>query len=217
MNSQTEIASGKALKLLAIIAAFMVAAGFAWSDRSIAIQRVAASLGSDKSVEAADNRKKARAAFNDAVKVFLSPRCSNCHPAGDSPLQGDTSKLHDPEVTRGTEGRGTEELQCTMCHQDKNFEGENVPPGVPDWHMPPAAQKMTFQGLTAGQMCRNLKDPLKNGGRRSVKEAVEHLATDPKVLWAWSPGNGRTTPPMSHADFLKKMNEWVSHGAACPD
>ena len=215
--SRTEAVSHKTLKLSITIAAFMLLVGFAWFDRSNALQNVEASTLSDKTSAKADKSKKARAAFNDAAKVFLSPRCSNCHPAGDSPRQGDASKLHDPEVMRGTEGRGTEELQCNLCHLDKNTEGEHMPPGVPDWHMPSAAQKMIFQGLTAGQICRNLKDPLKNGGRKSAKEAVEHLATDPKVLWAWSPGNGRTTPPMNHADFLKKMNEWVANGAACPD
>lgn len=216
MDSRTEAVSHRSLKLSIIFSVLMLLAGFAWFDRTSGSQYVEASTISNKTAAKADKSKKARAAFNDAVKVFLSPRCSNCHPAGDGPLQGDMSKLHDPEITRGIEGRGTEDLQCNMCHLEKNTEGDPAPPGVPDWHMPSAAQKMVFQGLTAGQICQNLKDPLKNGGRKSAKDAVEHLATDPKVLWAWSPGNGRTTPPMSHADFIKKMNEWVANGAACP-
>lgn len=216
-GSTIETVSQRSLKLSIIIAALMVLAGFAWIERSGGHQNVEASTLPDKTSAKADKKKKARAAFNAAAKVLLSPRCVNCHPAGDSPLQGDSSKLHDPEMARGVEGRGTEDLQCNMCHLEKNTDGDPAPSGVPDWHMPSAAQKMIFQGLTAGQICRNLKDPLKNGGRKSAKESVEHLTTDPKVLWAWLPGNGRTIPSMSHADFIKKMNEWVANGAACPD
>jgi len=194
-------------KLFVVLTAFGLAVGSTLHQR---LQNVEASPF------AADKSKKARAAFSDAAKVFLSARCVNCHPAGDSPLQGDASKLHDPEVVRGSDGRGTD-VQCNMCHLEKNTEGDHMPPGVPDWHMPSASQKMIFQGMTVGQICRNLKDPLKNGGKRTAKDAVDHLASDPKVLWAWSPGSGRAVPPMSHEDFLKKMNEWVAYGAACPD
>ena len=71
--------------------------------------------------------------------------------------------------------------------------------------------------MTAGDLCRQLKDPERNGGRKTAEEAIEHMKGDPLVLWAWSPGNDRTTPPMSHADFMKKMTEWVENGAACPE
>lgn len=215
--SKIETVNQKFFKVAIIIAAFVLFAGFAWYKLSNRLYKVEASTLSDKTRAKADKKKKARAAFNAAAKVILSPRCVNCHPAGDSPLQGDTSKLHDPEVMRGTEGRGAEDLQCAMCHLEKNTDVDPAPPGVTDWHMPSAEQKMIFQGLTAGELCRNLKDPQKNGGRKSAKEVVEHLATDPKVLWAWSPGNNRTIPAMSHAAFIKKMNEWVANGAACPD
>jgi len=30
----------------------------------------------------------ARAAFLEAYKVFMHPRCVNCHPAGEAPLRG---------------------------------------------------------------------------------------------------------------------------------
>lgn len=158
-----------------------------------------------------------RAAFDEAVKVFFSARCSNCHPGGDAPTQSDKMTVHTMEVKRGPDGRGVGELKCTTCHQDINLDGDNMPPGVPDWHMPGENQKMPFQGVTAGQLCRNLKDPKQNGGLQTPKDAVKHLETDPKILWAWQPGNGRTVPPMGHAEFLKKMNEWVAGGAACPD
>lgn len=207
-----------ARNVLKLSAAIIVAAagGYLVFGGHNKVERVDAATVRTENAVIVDNPKKARAAFNEAVKVFFSARCINCHPDGDNPLQGNESKVHEPEVLRGIEGRGTEDIQCAMCHLETNTDGENMPPGVPDWHMPPTAHKMIFQGLTAAQLCSNLKDPQKNGGKKSAKEAVEHLGTDPKVLWAWNPGTNRTIPPMSHEDFLKKMNDWVVNGAACP-
>ena len=212
-----EVKRPTALKLLLIAVVCVVVSGFMYSHRDSPVGRVEASTVNEETINAAPDPAKARAAFKEAVKVFFSARCINCHPGGDTPLQGDTNTPHAMEVKRGPDGRGVGELKCTTCHQDINLEGDNMPPGVPDWHMPGAEHKMVFQGVTAAQLCRNLKDPAQNGGRKSAKEAVEHILTDPKVIWSWTPGNGRTTPPLSHADFVKKLNEWVAEGAACPE
>lgn len=197
------------------IAVFVAAAVMAFISRDTEVMQVEASTiaESPNAAEAA----AAKAAFSEAVKVFFSARCANCHPAGDAPTQGDSMTPHAMEVKRGPDGRGVDELKCSTCHQEINLDGDGLPPGAPDWHMPGAAHKMAFQGVTAGQLCRNLKDPMQNGGKKTAKDAVLHLSTDPKVLWAWNPGNGRTTPPLSQADFMKKMNEWVANGAACPE
>jgi cytochrome c5 len=165
----------------------------------------------------ADDAAKARAAFNDASKVFFSPRCVNCHPAGDTPLIGDSSKQHEQGVKRGPEGKGVPGLECNTCHQEENLDGESLPPGAPNWQMPPAATKMSFQNVTAKQLCTQLKDPAQNGGKKTPKDAIHHIETDGRVHWAWAPGGGRTTPPMGFDEFVKKMNEWVASGAACPE
>ncbi len=91
-----------------------------------------------------------------------------------------------------------------------------MPPGVRNWHMPPAQMKMVFEGKSAGELCRQLKDPKQNGGH-SGEDAIEHLESDPLVHWGWSPGDGRSTPALSHADFVRQMQEWVRNGAACPE
>lgn len=204
------------LRLFLMTAAVAVAFGAVFSGRVERLERVEAS-SNEAAVDSKPDATKARTAFKEAAKVFFSARCVNCHPAGDAPMQGDKMMTHALDVKRGTDGRGTEELKCATCHQDVNLEGDGLPPGAPNWHMPPENQKMAFQGVTAKQLCLNLKDPSKNGGRKSAKDAVHHIASDPLVLWAWSPGNGRTTPPISHAEFVKKMNEWVDNGAACPE
>ena len=52
-------------------------------------------------------------AFLEVHKVFTSPRCQNCHPAGDAPLQGDDSHLHLQNVKRGKDGHGVAAIWIT--------------------------------------------------------------------------------------------------------
>lgn len=39
-------------------------------------------------------------AFTEVYKVLMSPRCMNCHPSGDAPLQGDDSHMHTMNIQR---------------------------------------------------------------------------------------------------------------------
>lgn len=205
------------LKLAVIGIACFAFVGFAWTGARLGGAAVdntyVGTLGETP------NEEVSVAAFNEAAKVFFSARCANCHPAGDVPTQGDEMSPHTMGVTRGKDGKGVYGQTCTTCHQNENLAGEHMPPGTSkDWHMPPAAHKMPFQGLTAGQLCRNFKDPKMNGGFKTASEAMEHVQKrDPLVTWAWDPGNGRTVPPMSFEAFSSKVEEWVKNGAACPE
>ncbi|HUK91556.1 MAG TPA: hypothetical protein VLZ81_14230 [Blastocatellia bacterium] len=157
----------------------------------------------------------ARAAFLAAYPVFMHARCVHCHPVGDAPLQGEDNHPHEAGVMRGSDGHGEEGLKCDLCHQEANAKGPDSPPGVPNWRMPAAEMRMVFQGKSPGDLCRQLKDPTRNGGK-TIEGAIEHLAADPLVLWGWDPGEGRSVPSLSHAEFVKKMQEWVAKGGACP-
>lgn len=165
---------------------------------------------------AARNDAAAKAAFLAAYPVFMHPRCMNCHPVADSPLQGDDSRPHAQNVQRASDGKGKYALKCTNCHQPQNTPGENMPPGVPNWHMLPEDMKMVFEGRSPGELCLQLKDPAQNGGK-SIADLLHHVGEDPLVLWGWSPGDGRTTPPLSHGEFVRRVQEWAQNGAACPD
>ena len=70
--------------------------------------------------------EESRAAFLDVYKVLMHPRCMNCHPAGDAPLQGEDSHPHAQNVKRGADGKGLYALKCANCHQDANLPGENI-------------------------------------------------------------------------------------------
>ncbi|MGC1543034.1 MAG: hypothetical protein WA772_01780, partial [Candidatus Acidiferrales bacterium] len=61
---------------------------------------------------AATNDAAAQAAFLRSWTVFNSPRCRNCHPAGDAPLQGDDSHVHIQDVKRGPDGHGVYSMKC---------------------------------------------------------------------------------------------------------
>ncbi|HKP69916.1 MAG TPA: hypothetical protein VJV05_11580 [Pyrinomonadaceae bacterium] len=207
------------LKMLLVLCVCLVLVGFASSNRNAQPDRVEGSTVSEETIANSPDPAKARAAFNDAAKVFFSARCANCHPASDTPTQGDEMTPHSMGVTRGKEGKGVYGQRCTTCHQNENLAGEHMPPGTSkDWHMPPADQKMVFQGLTPGQLCRNFKDPSKNGGHKTLAAAMEHVKSrDPLVVWAWDPGNGRTVPPLTLEVFMAKVQEWVDNGGACPE
>jgi hypothetical protein len=209
----------RSLKLLLLSIAFLAVAGFAWSNRGLRDEKVTDTVEPTAgSIELSD-AAKSKAAFLEAYTVFMSPRCANCHPAGDTPTQNDAMTLHTQAVTRGKIGMGVYGQKCTTCHQSENLEGAHLPPGTSKpWHMPPADMKMVFQGRSAAQLCRAFKDPKQSDGDRSGRKAIEHVQKrDPLVMWAWEPGNGRSVPPMTFEAFSAKLEEWVANGAVCPD
>jgi len=162
--------------------------------------------------EIAEPTRRSAALFAEAGKVLQHQRCVNCHPATDRPLQGDARQPHEPRVRRGADGHGVVGMRCTTCHTAANFDPAGIP-GNAHWHLAPAS--MAWEGLSLRQVCEQLKDKTRNGGR-SLDKIVEHMRTDPLVGWAWSPGVGREPAPGRQADFAALVEAWVRTGAACP-
>jgi len=154
-------------------------------------------------------------AFLKVYSVLMSPRCMNCHPDGDVPLQGEDSRLHLQGVKRGPDGTGLYALKCSNCHQEKNLPGLHMPPGNPKWHLPPANMKMVFQGRSPHELALQLLDKKRNGGK-SIKALIDHVTSDTLVLAGWAPAEGLSTPPLSHPEFVKAFNEWIDRGAVSP-
>ena len=161
-----------------------------------------------------DTAARSIALFKEAGKVLTHPRCVNCHPAGDRPLQGEAGaeRLHQPPVARGRDGHGTATMRCAMCHQDINYDPAGVP-GHPHWHLAP--REMAWQNKTLGEICLQIKDPARNGGR-SLDELLTHMGTDSLVGWAWAPGFGREPAPGTQKEFGTLIEAWVKTGAVCP-
>ena len=129
-----------------------------------------------------DPAERSRAMFAEAAKVLTHPRCMNCHPATDRVLQGNDKHPHQPVATRQT--------PCVTCHTDRNFTLEEHAsyrsiPGHPRWMAAPI--EMAWEGKSVGEICRQIKDPDRNGGR-NLSLLHEHLAHDDLVAWGWQRG-----------------------------
>ena len=149
--------------------------------------------------------------FDAIASVLTSPRCLNCH-QDQSPRQGDARTVHQPLVVRGKNDHGAPTLPCQTCHQTTNAALGFVP-GAPDWRLAPLS--MLWEGQTKEQICEQMKDPARNGGRHAGEEIIEHMKTDPLVLYAWTPGTGRSLPPLSHEEFVAALETWVKAGMPC--
>lgn len=189
----------------AVLLTFVLSQAPAWAGEPSAVEPVPR--------EAAPDPARARAAFLEVARVLQSPRCQNCHPAGERPLRGDRGEPHAQGVQRRLLELGA---SCATCHQDHNAPGVGAPPGAPHWGLPPAATPMIFEGRTPAALCAQLKDPAATGGR-SLDALVHHVSHDALVLWGWAPGGERTPPPLTHAAFVAAIRAWVAHGAACPE
>jgi hypothetical protein len=165
----------------------------------------------------ADPAARSAAIFTEAARVIQSPRCLNCHPSVRNPTQGDDLHAHVPFMQAGVQGHGLKAMRCTSCHQAANVSTQGAAiasiPGHPHWGLAPAS--MAWQGKTMGEICQQLKDPSRNGGR-SLAQIHEHMATDSLVGWAWHPGEKRTPAPGTQEELGRLVQAWIATGAACP-
>lgn len=154
-------------------------------------------------------------AWPTVYETLMSPRCMNCHPNGDKPLQTDESLPHAMNISRQSTENG---LECATCHREENSEAlgiEGGPPGAPHWQLPDKDMPLIFEGRSSRELCEQLKRPRDNGFK-SLAQLNHHVAEDALVLWGWDPGGDRTVPPHSHEDFAAAFDLWVKSAGACP-
>jgi hypothetical protein len=153
-------------------------------------------------------------AFMKVYQVLMSPRCMNCHPAGNVPLQGDDSHLHAMFPKRGKDGKGLYAMKCMNCHQPTPTLGSYTPPGNPKWALPPAEMKMVFQGKSPRELALQIMD-YKRNGHKNKAQLLEH-AKDGLVKVAWNMGEGRKPPPLTYIEFVAAWNDWINKGGIAP-
>jgi len=211
MNSKL-LFMGAAALCLAVTAGLAVA--------TVSIAQNANTLRSVESFDSiADQQTRSVALFEEAGKVIQHPRCVNCHPASDRPLQGMSMHLHQPPVFRGDGGMGLLGMQCNTCHGADNIKvvGQSDTlksiPGNPNWHLAPI--EMAWEGKTLGQICEQIKDKARNGNM-TMDQLIEHMAHDDLVGWGWKPGDGREPVPGTQEEFGKIFAAWAKTGAVCP-
>jgi hypothetical protein len=163
-----------------------------------------------------DKADRSRAIFAEIGILMTNPRCMNCHPAGDHPLQGDDQHEHRPRVFRSDGDHLA--TNCAECHTEQNVTLHEAAsyqsiPGHSRWGVAPLS--MAWQNKSLGEICRQLKDVERNGGR-TLALLQEHVAKDDLVGWAWSPGTGREPAPGSQEEAGKLVQAWIDTGAECP-
>jgi len=175
----------------------------------------AAGIGAAPAEDA--KQTEALQSFGVVQKVLQHPRCQNCHIPGDAPLQFDQGLVHAQNVLRGPEGKGARGLACSTCHSTENppaSYGAHMPPGAPNWQLPPPEHKMIFIGLSGADLCRGLKNKAENGGRDLA--ALRHHLDDELVLWGWAPGVGRAPVDVPRDQFIAAFERWAAAGGPCP-
>jgi len=197
--------------------------GLAISLLAGAVSPEAAQVAALKPVAAAfstirDERARSVALLTEAARVIQSPRCLNCHPVNRQPTQGDDLHAHVPLMYAGPGDHGVAGLQCKSCHGDANFAtlASSIAsiPGHSHWGLAPAS--MAWQRKSLREICLQLKDGTRNGGR-SLSQIREHMAKDSLVGWAWHPGEGRSPAPGTQAQFGALIRAWIVTGAHCPE
>ena len=164
-----------------------------------------------------DERARSVALFVEAAKVITHPRCLNCHPANREPTQGDDLHPHVPPIDGGRYGVGVPAMPCRSCHEKTNTPTLATSiasiPGSPAWGL--AAPSMAWQGKSPREICLQIQDPARNGGRNLTKLS-EHMTKDPVVGWAFHPGEGRVPAPGTQEQLGQLIDAWIATGAQCP-
>ena len=151
--------------------------------------------------------------------VLSHPRCANCHVEDDRPRWSGphygATRVHGFNVQRGTDGSGLGNpgLRCDTCHFESNSKDLHGPPGAENWHVAPA--EMVWWQKSSAQICAQIKDPTRNGGR-SLEEIAIHVRDDKLVGWGWEPGAGREPAPGSAEETYLALERWADAGAPCP-
>ena len=191
----------------------MCFAGAAWSADQVELQHpVAGSVGVHDGL----------AAWDRIYEVTSHPRCANCHvgesdrPMWSGPTYG-RARPHGMNIRAGESRIGAETVPCRTCHVTSDGAGSRTPHMAPKvseaWRLAPV--EADWFGRSSDEICVQLRDPDRNGGR-SIVEIAEHLDHDVILHWAWSPGGGREPAPYSLQEHVNDVLIWGAAGQPCP-
>jgi mono/diheme cytochrome c family protein len=135
------------------------------------------------------SREDGLSAWERIYEVTSHPRCSNCHVGADNipmwsgPSHG-KSRPHGMNVNAGESRIGAEYVQCATCHAYREG-GNDMPHAAPqvamNWQLAPV--EAAWFGKSAVDICNQLRDPDRNGGR-DFQEIASHLDHDLILHWA---------------------------------
>ncbi|MEM6534218.1 MAG: hypothetical protein AAF613_01150 [Pseudomonadota bacterium] len=161
-------------------------------------------------------------AWAKIYEIASHPRCANCHVGADNiPRWSGVSyglapgewRYHGMNVNAGMDRIGNTTLPCATCHQMTNSDVPHGPPGAHVWALAPV--EMEWFGKSSAEVCAQIKDPARNGGR-SIADVAGHIDHDELVHWGWDPGPGREPAPYSAKEMVVFVEVWGRAGAPCP-
>ena len=103
-------------------------------------------------------------------------------------------------------------MRCGTCHGKENLDEARLP-GHPQWHLAPA--EMAWEGKRLGEICEQIKDAGRNGGK-TLDQIVDHMAHDDLVGWGWRPDKGRKLVPGNLGRLRRPHRGRAESGAVCP-
>lgn len=174
----------------------------------------------DPPAEGSVSRADGLDAWARIYKVASHPRCANCHvgpstrPMWSGPAYGRT-RVHGMNIDAGESRMGVETLPCATCHVERATLND-VPHAAPQvaaaWRLAPV--EADWFGKSSDEICNQLRDPERNGGR-TAHEIAEHLDHDVILHWAWNPGGGREPAPYSLQEHVNDVLAWGAAGQPC--
>jgi len=168
------------------------------------------------------SRADGLAAWKRIEAVVTHPRCANCHVDARAipvwTLPGEPkSRAHGMNI-HGGESRIGAGSTCHMTSTQPNDPAPSPPHAGIAWELAPV--EFIWVGKTGTEICAQMKDPKRNGGRDAVG-LLEHLRHDASqsgfIPRGWTPGAGRATPPGTFEDHVKDMAMWGAAGQPCPN
>jgi hypothetical protein len=171
--------------------------------------------------EGSVTREDGLAAWERIYEVASHPRCANCHvgpdntPMWSGPSYGET-RPHGMNVNAGASRIGIETIPCSTCHAIREEGGNDAPHAAPQvamvWRLAPVEAE--WFGKSSDEICTQLRDPDRNGGRNHLSIAM-HLDHDLILHWAWNPGGGREPAPYSLQEHVDDILIWGVAGMPC--
>ena len=108
------------------------------------------------------------------ARSSCSPRCLNCHPAGDRPRAGRRACIRTSRrYVRGDDDFGASRACAAHMPRPGQLRSRPASPAIPNGMLAPI--EMAWIGKSLGEICEQIKDPARNGGK-SMEQIVEHMA-----------------------------------------
>ena len=186
----------------------------------LAVPALAETVTVNPPAEGSVSRTEGLAAWSRIYEVTSHPRCSNCHVGADNiPMWSGPSyggaRRHGMNVNAGESRIGAEYVLCSTCHalrEGLNDTPHAAPQVAMNWRLAPV--EAHWFGRGSDEICNQLRDPERNGGRDYL-DLASHLDHDLILHWAWNPGGGREPAPYSLQEHIDDVLAWGVAGYPC--